>query len=449
MLQRTSAIAIIVLLFIITLIWPRAFDAFHHYLNFIALGRSNTKVLGFFIWFILIFALPFLRFRIIPKTIESAMKWLMGMVLGLAAIGPILSFILIVRNRLPLDTIFYSVDERFNMSFNHIAHTHFLKPVVAFLGQFINNADFGEPWIQILSVGFNVPLITLHLIYAVIFLVLILFTSVALFYSLRYSSITMKLLYAFVSFSFLKGVVDGGLLNPELLVSLSFLLFLINKWRYSLFSLPFLVFDYFIWFAPAYIETRLIQLLLFLGLSLFALTPMHKKDRSRLIVVGIAALTAFIYFGGTHPFFGQTPLSFGQEIIPGGREIYFIAKNQTYPSRLLLDRSMSLSDFGKTYNARIEYEPNSSVKVKSITCDAAQELIMFGDYKVIDPSNGLVREMSRRGTWHRVQSKGDATQFILNSCFPNPFSSSLRLIKEFYIKSQAVIIALPHPNRNF
>ncbi len=449
--KHLLVLGILAALTVAALLSPVVLNTLHHYINFVGLGRSTTKVFGFFAWIFLVFLLPLLTFKLLKKPHEALFKRLLVAAIAISMIGNALSFIIAQKYNLPLKTITYAVDNAGSISFNHVAHTHLLKPAVGFLSYLLPGPDFGTPWFHALEKEFSLSPILLYGFYGAIFLFLTLFTIVTLLHANAYPKLPYKLLYAFATFSFLKSILDGGFLNPEALLSLAVIFILLGRpWRwYALGVLPFLVLDYRIWFTLDFILQNLVRVALLLGIFLFAF---HTGAKTRVwkaifLSLGILSLLAFGYFGNTVRFFDEGFEK--QEVpttLPAGKEIYFLTNGSTTPQKTVLEQEMPLADFLKERNVYFEYF-NESIKINGVNCNIANKKIIFNQFRVLgEDLQSLPRQLSLE-PWYegRVGKAKDGNYFLgfrANTCLPDKLKTMLSFIKQLFPATEMVSVTL-------
>ncbi len=311
--KKYLPLIILITIFLLIFVSPVFLQIFHHYLNFLSIGRSETKVIGILCWLFLIFILEIFP-QSLKEKILSKLKFLDHHLLIFILIGSFisfssnfLSFLILKKYSLPLDTQIYAVSKDFNFSFNHLTHTHFLKPSVGFLEKIFPKADFGKPWKEFFQENFFISKKILDFFYFLILIFLIILSITFLFYSLKYQNIFLKLILGIATFSFLKNILDGGFLTTENLLSLSFLLFLFfRKTKLALILLIMIFLLYPLRFTNYYLNIVSLTTAFFLALFLFSLNPKNKSEKVLVKLLGLFLIFGFFYFGKDINFFEQS-----------------------------------------------------------------------------------------------------------------------------------------------
>ncbi|MDI6821023.1 MAG: hypothetical protein QMD65_02465 [Patescibacteria group bacterium] len=429
---------------VLLFIFPALFKIFHHYLNFFAIGRSNTKVFAFILWALFLFTIPFLNIKVSKEFLSKIFNKLLLVSIIISLIGALFSVLIVLKYDLSFKDVIYAVDSNFDISFNHVSHSHLFKPAVGFLSPLASNVDFGAPWFFFFNEYFSINVILLFVFYGLIFLFFVALLTVFALNFLNYQNLFLRIVYILASFSFLKNFIDGGLLNPEMLISLSILLFLIKKPMYILGLLPFLVFDYFIRFSGGFIERSLIQICLFYGLIIFSFEVIKKSDKKLRFWLGAFCVVIFFYSGGAFEFFKQTPLTLvsnNSKIFPAGKTVFFTKENDFYPQKIILSESKSAEELKRDLNAKVEYEFVYSFMVDGVNCNSRREYAPFNNFRILANNSDEFYRNLNFSPWYNGQLKGDSVKISVNECIPNLFTSTLSFIKSRLDDKKIVVFA--------
>lgn len=440
---------IVVLLFCTAYFSTSVLNLLHHYTNFVVLGRSTTKVFGLLLWILLIFSVPFLKTWLDKKTTLKWFKRGLTTILILSAIGTIFSFILLQKNNLPLKTVLYAVDNLYQFSFNQITHSHILKPALGILSPIIKNADFGIPWFHTMHVELGIPTFFLYLFYGIVFCALVGISIFSVFRTIYFETISGKLLFALASFSLIKSVIDGGLLNAESLISLAVIFILVKKPLFAISVIPLLIADYFLLFTPQsdFITRALLQIALFVGLYIFSceIKAPHKKIWS--FTIGIVALCSFFYFGYSSRFFmlDSEPTAGGHAamVLSASSTIYFFtSQSTTTPSSIVLTKPETVDSFIKTNNVIFENYPDS-IKVDGKNCSLEKSIFIFNKFEIVGKDPSSFPNSTKQKPWYEARKmNNEFLRLDLNSCLPNRLVSSLKFLKSLFPEDKVNLIKI-------
>ncbi|MBI5733299.1 hypothetical protein HY967_05130 [Candidatus Jorgensenbacteria bacterium] len=442
--QRSYIIVVvfIIILFATQIFLPQILTALHHYTNFIAVGRSTIKTFGMLAWILLTLLIPFLKKRINQTHIQKVFALtLIGTIL-IATIPTLLSLTLTLKYNLPLKTVIYAVHNT-TFSFNQLAHSHLLKPVLSFLA-FVNpDAELGQAWIFAIENEFNLPLPAIYFWYASLFIILFVFAFIALLNSLRYESFMTKLLYGIATFSIFKSVIDGGFLSPDLLISLIVVFIFLGRTRLVAIPFIFLVFDYFIWFTDDYLIKNSLYLALIAALFLLQNNFKNRLMKISGYVIGTLLLITFFYAGANIQFFGRSFNASINSTIPPNKDVYFLKRGALFPQQISLDKEMAAQEFIKKYNTDFEYE-DVSIKISDVNCDRTFFQPILYRFRVLGDDLKKIKRQVMLAGWYMSDvinvREGSYIALRPNNCMPNRFSQSLYFIKKILFPTKSAIL---------
>ncbi|MDI6734237.1 MAG: hypothetical protein QMD50_01945 [Patescibacteria group bacterium] len=445
--KRNISLSEIFYLFVFSvslIVFPAFFKTFHHYLNFFAIGRSNIKVSAFLLWAFFIFFIPLLNIKVSQTCIKKIFVKFFLISLLVCLIGLFFSVLIVVKFDLSFKDVVYATDSNFNTSFNHITHVHLFKPAVAFLSPIGAGADFGLPWFIFLRDFLSINVIFLWIFYSLLFLFFIGLFIIFALNSLNYQNQFLKIAYIIASFSFLKNFIDGGLLNPEMLISLAVIFFLIKKNVYIIVALPFILFGYFIRFSVGFFERNIIQFLLFFGLIILSFSFSKRINEKLKLWLGIALIALFFCLGGNFQFFGQTPYTIlfnASNTFPVGKDIYFVKNHGFFPQKTVLTEQRFISELEKELDAKVEREVIYSFMVDGINCVSQRRYVPFNDFRIFTKDSNMIFRDLNFAPWYKGETKNNLINLSINECLPNPFTSIVSFIKTRFDDDEVVVFA--------
>ncbi len=420
----------------------------HHYVNIIATGRSDVKVLGLLFWLFLIFTLPlFKAFRSGGRIDKGLLERLVVLGVVISLIGTVLSLVIIADHGLPLGGSFYAVSGN-NFSFNSLAHTHVLKPAVSAFQSVFPNADAGGAWFYALSEEFGVSAQLLNFMFLSVLVILACLSFMLLIASKDYERPSEKLFYGVLTFVFLKNAVDGGFLNPEYLLTLLFLLAVFLKRPvWASMALPFLAVSGLLWSSDNFIMGIVLIFALYCSLALFSDT--RQDHRNIYLAGGLIVFVAFLYLGSSIKFFGQ---DLGADIdagnsyktrLPAGKTAYFVDKKDN-AVHSLIGENTDLGDFVKSNDVSFD-SYDESVKIDGVNCRSGVDVTVLNKLSVIGLDPSLMSHGDPSG-WIKYEVLGSAggeyLSFKIDNCLPNYLGSILTFIKKSFPGKAAVMVTV-------
>lgn len=324
-------------------------EFFHTLVNIFAGGRSSVKAMLFFLYLILLCLAAYLNSGKETKfRIKNSWLW--------TAIGAVFAYQIMIL-AVYLNKFKFGINE-FVITFNNneisstsLAHNHILKPINGFILNLFTSpvqekVDAGWAFVGLMPNA-------LFLIGAVLVLIAIFFLLTK-FNEIYSSSEKWKGLlivtYAIISFSIIKNMLDGGILNRETLIAISGLLSILyyNSKRTSLFLIPIgayvLSISVFMLIAPDLLSGLWFNLYLSCTFAAIIFTLLYwyfsnKPGQLRYLLVILCL--AFIY-----PLFANSinnEVNINKKITEDGAYIGMYAAPKTDPESALMERIGNLS----------------------------------------------------------------------------------------------------------
>ncbi len=199
----------------------------HGIVNIFAGGRSNIKLYGFFVYTILLCALAIIP---APK-IKVKNKWLLTSVLAAFGYGLLILIYFLKKLGFGLFNFIITFNNS-ELSTTIITHNHVMKGVLGLLSGSIGNAvqekvDTGWAFVGLIPA----PLLIIAGILAIAASVLLILKYIELVKQQQKWHVLFIILYAIVSFSLIKNIIDGGIFNKETPIAMVALLFIIIPWK--------------------------------------------------------------------------------------------------------------------------------------------------------------------------------------------------------------------------
>lgn len=343
-------------------------EIFHSIINIFAGGRSTVKVYLFFAFIIglcLIALLPLNRLRVRNSFIISSV---------ITALSYGFFLLLFFYHQIGTGIwVFVATFNNSEISTTTLNHNHLMKGVVGLLLRSQDSAvqekvDTGMAYINIIPD----PLLWIGALLAATSIIFLVIKFKEIFNEQVKWPIVFVILYSIISFSLVKNIFDGGILNKETPVALSALLFILyllsqktRKWdvanillRISPIILYLLVMLFFWWqkfILLSELKYNLFQVIFFGTLIVTMLYAHHKQKIDRLLILlSILSLT-FLYI----PISNTINNYLANNTKFSNKETYIgLLSNEAHPTFRLVDKIGDL----KMY----EFSPSQPITMASL-----------------------------------------------------------------------------------
>ncbi len=442
------ALGVIVVIAIACLLSPRVLAVAHHYVNFIAIGRSSVKITVLCIYAFLIFGASFVRIPLAVEKLKKLYALTLYVVLALTLISTAGMATLIAKFHVPLRTTFYAVTDH-EFSFGHLTHSHLYRPV-GYLLRYFTHVEVGTAWFHVLEQFFGIPSWALVVFYVGIGLIAVWFVFISIAYARAHRGIALTLVYLIASIAVIKSLVDGAFLDMTALIGIVTLGILLRN-RFLIFlPLPFLVLDYFLWFTPDYLAQAAITVALLLGLALIHYAGQLQKYHKVLpLFAAFLCFGFFVYAGARIPFFGADvqeevaalPTS-DTHVIPANADVYFTPQGDSWPLRVTTTEAEPLATFVKEHNVYYE-NYKDSIKIEGTSCNIHSSIRILDRVRIFAPS-GNSPSLSEAAPWIlEEKSQEGYTLLRINGCLTNTLPSIVRIIKTLFPDTVIVFAFTP------
>ncbi len=419
---------------------PRFLAFFHHYANFLAVGRSSTKLAALGI----LAAIACVALLMRPLMAESrARKLLHGCLyalLGISLLSTLGMALLGARMGVPLNTTFYAVNDR-EFSFSHLTHSHLLRPV-SYPAQAVVSNEVGTAWFDVLRTFFGIPrpaLVAFYGAYAA-FLAVLGIASLAYLQHLRGGALIA--LYLAGIAAVLKSGVDGAFLDLAALLGILVIGWMLRDRFLALLPVPFLVLNAYVWFTPTYGAQLAVSLMLFGCLALI-LAATRSRGILRLASSGAALLVAlaFVWGGSRVSFFGgdaEAATPSDEPVIPAQQAVYFLPRGSGFPQRVTTTATTSPAAFVRAHDAVFE-NLQESLRMPDSTCREGQRQMLLTRIRIFTPAAEAAESFSVP-PWIEAAYSNGYYRVTMDSCMPNLLPSLVRTVKTRF-PDEVIVIA--------
>jgi len=424
-------------------LFPPILNVAHHYVNFVAIGRSSIKITVLCIYALLVFAAALAPAVFSTETTKRLFKKTLYALLCLTLVSTGGMAALILKLHVPLRTTFYAVTDR-DFSFGHLVHSHLYRPV-GYLLHYVTHVEVGMAWFYTLENFFHIPGFILVLFYIGLglFAAWVVFISIA--YTRLHRGTALKLVALVATLGVIKSLVDGAFLDMTALIGVTTLGLLMKNKLLVLLPLPFLVADYFLWFTPDYLQQGALLVCLLVALASFhAAAGRHGGRKVGAVGLGLLLLAGFAYAGARIPFFGEdaqesvASLSTAHHpLIPANTGVYFNTYGNVLPLHVTTTAAQDVASFVREHD--VYYETyKDSVKIQGVNCNVGAQKRILNYVKIFTPAGRTVPAFSL-APWIEGKEVNGFTQLHIDSCLPNPLPSIVALVKSFLPREKVII----------